>query len=221
MSLPQRPQPSSPRRDDRHSVRDSPRRRRPSDLENTRTHDRDRAHDPAHDPAHERTHRRTRSGTGAARHTHHPRQLPSPGTPVPMERDPVMAGSRASPAPAAGQDLGRKRSLIRPERQRFDQNHPNYHYRQHAQKMNVYPSTTGNDPIMEDRMEAETVSSDSTDLKPPHLRNESTGYTDKQAPLDDGASPLPRRLTRSKTMDKREKQRQKEIGRASCRERVF
>jgi chitin synthase len=122
-----------------------------------------------------------------------------------MERDPIMAGRRGSPA----HDLGRKRSLIRPERQRIDQNHPNYHYRQHAQKMTVYPSTTGNDPIMEDRMEAETVSSDSTDLKPPHLRNETTGsYTDKQASLDHGKPQ--RRLTRSKTMEKLEKQRQKE-----------
>jgi chitin synthase len=75
--------------------------------------------------------------------------------------------------------------------------------------MTVYPSTTGNDPILEDRMEAETVSSDSTDLKPPHLRNEGNGsYTDKQASLDDGKPQ--RRLTRSKTMDKLEKQRQKE-----------
>lgn len=116
-----------------------------------------------------------------------------------------MAGRRGSPAP----DLGRKRSLIRPERQRIDQNHPNYHYRQHAQKMTVYPSTTGNDPILEDRMEAETVSSDSTDLKPPHLRNEAAGrYNDKQTSLDDEKPH--RRLTRSKTMDKLEKQRQKE-----------
>jgi chitin synthase len=119
-----------------------------------------------------------------------------------------MAGQRGSPAP---QDLGRKRSLIRPERQRIDPNHPNYHYRKHAQNMTVYPSTTGNDPIIEDRLEAETVSSDSTDLKPPHLRSASTGpYNDKQAPLDDDAPKMQRRLTRSKTMEKLERQRQKE-----------
>jgi len=113
---------------------------------------------------------------------------------------------------AGGPDLGRKRSLIRPERQRIDPNHPNYHYRKHAQNMNVYPSTTGNDPVMEDPLEAETVSSDSTEAKPAHLRNASqqtTPYNDKQAPLDDGTR-IQRRLTRSKTMDKLEKQRQKE-----------
>lgn len=113
-------------------------------------------------------------------------------------------------APGA-QDLGRKRSLVRPERQRIDPNHPNYHYRKHAQKMAVHPSTTGNDPIREDYLEAETVSSDSTDLKPPHLRNASGGgYNDKQAPLDDDTPKPQRRLTRSKTMKKLEEQRQKE-----------
>jgi chitin synthase len=108
------------------------------------------------------------------------------------------------------QDLGRKRSLIRPERQRFDPDHPNYHYRKHAQKMAVHPSTTGNDPIMEDRLETETLSSGSTHIKPSHLRNVSEGeYNDKQAPLDDGSRPK-RKLTRSKTVDNMEKQRQKE-----------
>jgi chitin synthase len=113
--------------------------------------------------------------------------------------------------PAPAQDLGRKRSLIRPERQRMDPSHPNYHYSKHAQRMAVQPSTTGNDPIMEDHMEAETVSSDATDLKPPHLRNTSGGgYSDKQVPLDDDAPKMQRRLTRSKTMEAREIQRQKE-----------
>lgn len=187
MSLPQRPDASSPRRDQRHVFRESPqRRRRPSDLENSRTHDRSQS----------------QSKSGA--YQTHSRPLPSPGTPVPMDRDPMMNAPRNAPQ----QDLGRKRSLIRPERQRIDQNHPNYHYRRHAQKMNVHPSTTGNDPIMEDRMEAETVSSDSTEMKPPHLRNESA-YNDKQTPLDDDTRPQ-RRLTRSKTMEKIEKQRQKE-----------
>jgi chitin synthase len=84
-----------------------------------------------------------------------------------MERDPIMAaphGSRSA-------ELSRKRSLVRPERQRIDENHPNYHYRKHAKKMPVHPSTTGNDPIRESReeFESETVSSESTDLKPPHL----------------------------------------------------
>ena len=50
-------------------------------------------------------------------------------------------------------DLGRKKSLIRPERKRIDRDHPNYHYIQHAQNMEVYPSTTGNDPVMEEYVE--------------------------------------------------------------------
>jgi chitin synthase len=124
-----------------------------------------------------------------------------------MDRDPIMRSQQSTPA----HELGRKRSLIRPERRRMDPSDPNYHYRKHAQRMNVQPSTTGNDPIMEDAMEAETVSSDSTDLKPPHLRNASGGgYSDKQAPLDDESSHAARRLTRSKTMENLEKQRQKE-----------
>ena len=54
-------------------------------------------------------------------------------------------------------DFGRKRSLIRPERRRMDRDHPNYHYRQHAQNMEVFPSTTGNDPILEDQDEGDTL----------------------------------------------------------------
>ncbi|KAF2847871.1 glycosyltransferase family 2 protein [Plenodomus tracheiphilus IPT5] len=202
MSLPLRPNgpptEHSTRRD-RHSRRDSSgrrgstghressgRRRRTSDLENTRAHDRTPS-----------------KGTAHA----YSRALPSPGTPVPMERDPIMRG----PPTTSGPELGRKRSLIRPERQRMDENHPNYHYRKHAQKMAVQPSTTGNDPILEDYMEAETTSSDATDLKPPHLRNASGGgYTDKQAPLADESPRAQRKLTRSKTMENMEKQRQKE-----------
>jgi chitin synthase len=124
-----------------------------------------------------------------------------------MERDPVMRSHQTVPP----QELGRKRSLVRPERQRFDPDHPNYHYRKHAQRMAVQPSTTGNDPIMEDAIEAETVSSESTDLKPPHLRNASGGgYSDKQTSLDDDTPHARRKLTRSKTMENLEKQRQKE-----------
>jgi chitin synthase len=155
MSLPQRPDASSRGgRDERHAFRESPRRRRTSDLENTRSHDRS-----AHKSAHA-----------------HSRPLPSPGTPVPMERDPIMRGHNSTPS----QELGRKRSLIRPERQRMDPSHPNYHYRKHAQRMNVQPSTTGNDPIMEDRLEAETVSSESTELKSSHAPRVEATVTSKR-----------------------------------------
>jgi chitin synthase len=200
MSLPQRPEETSPRRE-RSSYRDSTshRRRRRSDAERRSDGDSSRPHHRTHS----RTHSRTKSGGTHA----HARQLPSPGTPVPMQRDPVMRSHQTVPP----QELGRKRSLVRPERQRFDPDHPNYHYRKHAQRMAVQPSTTGNDPIMEDAIEAETVSSESTDPKPPHLRNASGGgYSDKQASLDDDMPHARRKLTRSKTMENLEKQRQKE-----------
>lgn len=60
---------------------------------------------------------------------------------------------------------GRKRHLVRPERSRIDRDHPNYLYRQHAQNMPTYPSTTGNDPVVEGHGEPETGSTDSSDLK--------------------------------------------------------
>lgn len=121
-----------------------------------------------------------------------------------MERDPIMRGQNSA-------ELGRKRSLIRPERQRNDPSQPNYYYRKHAQRMDVQPSTTGNDPILEDNLESETVSSDSTDVKPPHMRNASGGgYHDKQIPLDDPEPRIERKLTRSKTMEARDRKRLKE-----------
>lgn len=44
----------------------------------------------------------------------------------------------------------RKRSLIRPERNRIGKDHPNYYYRKHAANMNTLPSSTGNDPVLEE-----------------------------------------------------------------------
>ncbi|KAK0656379.1 glycosyltransferase family 2 protein [Cercophora newfieldiana] len=48
------------------------------------------------------------------------------------------------------QPFQRKRSLIRPERNRIGKDHPNYHYRKHAANMNTLPSSTGNDPLLEE-----------------------------------------------------------------------
>ncbi|EGV65238.1 Chitin synthase, class 3 [Yamadazyma tenuis] len=51
--------------------------------------------------------------------------------------------------PEAG-ELGRKRSLVRPERSRIDQSHPRYHYtqvtNQQSDHLKVQPSSTGLDP---------------------------------------------------------------------------
>ncbi|KAH7060861.1 chitin synthase 4 [Macrophomina phaseolina] len=176
MSLPLRtqPPPSPRRREPVHthhsshgrSRRDSStRRRRPSDLEARPSHD-------------SRASRASRT-TPRKEHSRHPSSgnaLPSPGTPTAREHDPMMA---------AGQELNRKRSLVRPERSRIDRDHPNYHYRQHASNMNVRPSTTGNDPLTENHDEAETASSESTDIKSlaPKTQQRSTGnnyYNEKK-----------------------------------------
>lgn len=61
------------------------------------------------------------------------------------------------------QDLGRKRSLIRPERRKVDRDDPQYYYRKHAQNLDVLPSTTGNDPMLEEP--EESLSGDETELK--------------------------------------------------------
>lgn len=52
--------------------------------------------------------------------------------------------------PESNNELGRKKSLVRPERTRIDQNHPRYHYTQVANQesnhLKIQPSTTGLDP---------------------------------------------------------------------------
>ena len=47
-------------------------------------------------------------------------------------------------------ELGRKKSLVRHERRPPDPQSRDYHYRQHAARMNVQPSTTGVDPHLDD-----------------------------------------------------------------------
>lgn len=70
-------------------------------------------------------------------------------------------------------ELGRKRSLIRPERNRIDRDHPQYRYRQAAQNMAVQPSTTGNDPTMEELEDDETLMSEEEAVKQPRRVNQS------------------------------------------------
>lgn len=77
--------------------------------------------------------------------------------------------SELPPPPVEGSfldgNISRKRSLVRPERNRIDRDHPNYHYRQHAANMRVQPSTTGNDPVLEELTEDDSISSGSADFK--------------------------------------------------------
>lgn len=127
--------------------------------------------------------------------------------------------------PAVG-DMQRKRSLIRPERNRIDRDHPNYHYRQHAANMNVLPSSTGNDPIMED-LEVDVTATETSglrssqeaesDVSPPprkHRRGHGAGPEDQISTEKAGLATRHRtRLTREKTrkMTKEEKERQKQL----------
>jgi chitin synthase len=117
--------------------------------------------------------------------------------------------------------LGRKRSLIRPERNRIDKDHPNYHYRQHAANMDVLPSSTGNDPIVED-LEAEAATetsglrtSNESDASPPHRKGRRKRHAapGEFKPLGKAEPRSRQKLTREKTrkMTKEEKQRQKQL----------
>ncbi|RAL62414.1 hypothetical protein DID88_004980 [Monilinia fructigena] len=83
----------------------------------------------------------------------------SPLTPT-MSREPISPTRTNMPATG----MSRKRSLIRPERHRIDENHPNYHYRQHAANMDTQPSTTGNDSLMED-IEADAANTETSGLR--------------------------------------------------------
>lgn len=129
MSLPQRPgAEDSPPRHDRSGYRKSQSRhttREAQDVDLGYKESSDRR-EPSSSHRRKRSERERRSSNAREDHRHAP------------------TADRVSP------EIGRKKSLIRPERNRIDPNHPNYHYRQHAAGMNVQPSTTGNDPIHED-----------------------------------------------------------------------
>jgi chitin synthase len=82
--------------------------------------------------------------------------------------------------------LTRKKSLVRHDRRPDDPNSRDYYYRKHAKRMDVLPSSTGNDPTVE--AERRTASSGSTDMKSlrPHeyelaKYNRSTGLREKES----------------------------------------
>ena len=160
MSVPPRPEPGSPRREGRNSYHDSPSRR-------------PRNYDLESSP-----------------------YTDTPRTPPRRPRQQAFLQSDLPNAPQDGTlynqptELGRKRSLIRPERSRIDKDHPNYYYRQHAQNMAVQPSTTGNDPIVEEMGENDTLISDETETKSLNRLND--GNSDLE-PYSDGSPPRGRR----------------------------
>ncbi|KAK3945293.1 glycosyltransferase [Diplogelasinospora grovesii] len=130
MSLPERPG-ATPSREARHSYRQTPsRRQRPADIEAG-----------GYSPVVGQTlHQRGPSASSFAD------TISSPNSNI--ERSPLSPSD--DPAQASDTPFQRKRSLIRPERTRIGKDHPNYHYRKHAANMNTLPSSTGNDPILED-----------------------------------------------------------------------
>lgn len=119
--------------------------------------------------------------------------------PSPYLEDPPIVDRQASP------ERNRRRNLVRPERQRIDRDHPNYYYRKHAQNMDVQPSTTGNDPMLEELDEQETQSSNSTELKSlrPGENATPSPYDDRPAKLEPvGTGGRPGRLRRHSTATK-------------------
>lgn len=156
MSLPERPGHSPAPYDQRAAYRSSPSRRsRPTDIEAT-------GYYPV---GGEGNHTRGPSATSLAE------TIASPnGNTESMPLSPTAVPSELP----SDHPFQRKRSLIRPERNRIDPNHPNYHYRRHAANMNVLPSSTGNDPIIEDIEGATDLSGSRTidglsDSSPPRV----------------------------------------------------
>lgn len=150
--------------------------------------------------------------------------LPSPLTPSPTNEHMLPPFRTGTP------EIHRKRSLIRPERNRIDRDHPNYHYRQHAANMPVLPSSTGNDAIYEDleanaaatetsglRTSNEAESDASPPMKKKSRRGRGAGPEDTISSekaghgARSGAKKLTRERTRKTTMTKEEKEIQKQM----------
>lgn len=139
MSLPQRPG-ATPSHNERHAYRSSPsRRNRPGDVETGSYH-------PVAGAGH---HERGKSASSYAETIQYPNANTESLPLSPMD-PPDHVRQQASEQ----QPFTRKRSLIRPERNRIDKDHANYHYHKHAANMAVLPSSTGNDPLMEELEES-------------------------------------------------------------------
>ena len=209
MSLPRRPDASESPVREQKPYRSSP-RRRPEDEEAGYY-----SVPPA--PQSPSRHRNERPSKDSYAET-----LTSPLTPV-ATNEPI-APKQTSGTPGGG-GFERKRSLIRPERNRIDRDHPNYHYRQHAAKMNVLPSSTGNDPILED-LEVDAAATETSGLRTSQEAESDITPPPKKSRRGHGAAPddisteksghrsRPRtKLTRERTrkMTKEEKQREKAL----------
>jgi chitin synthase len=148
MPPPKRPDATeSPIRVQNSAYHNSPSRRRQPQDEEAAYYSNNAPPSPSKPPRHERGPSRSSFADTIA-----PSLTPAPTT------EPL------NPQPRAAGDLHRKRSLVRPERNRIDRDHPNYHYRQHAANMNVLPSSTGNDPIIED-LEVDAAATETSGLR--------------------------------------------------------
>ena len=105
--------------------------------------------------------------------------------------------------------FSRKRSLIRPERNRIDKNNMHYHYNKHAQKMDILPSSTGNDPVIEefeastDPSAASYVDESVTDDSPRGVRSRHDGDREKKSAERVETRSGPSKISKSKRHSRR------------------
>ncbi|KAI1433746.1 glycosyltransferase family 2 protein [Xylaria sp. CBS 124048] len=158
MSLPERPGGFSPSYEQRNAYRQSStRRKHPNDIETGNLYP-----SPSR-PSNQ--HQRVASGNSF------PETIRNDVIPDRVPLSPTTDQHSSFGAPT------RKRSLIRPERNRIDKDHPNYHYRQHAAQMDTLPSSTGNDPIYEEGTDSSKLSGErsvgaTSDSSPPRDRSD-------------------------------------------------
>ncbi|CAI7598367.1 unnamed protein product [Penicillium pancosmium] len=191
MSLPQRPGKASPRREETRSAFREPSQRRRRRDIDSGTY----SDSPQTSPSHHRHRRRSHSHR---RHTD-------------VDDDRLERGD----------DLRRKKSLVRPERRHMDRDHPNYHYRQRSHHMETHPSATGNDPLLDHDGEAETNSSRSTDAKPKDKEQLYGAHGNVNKPMDRVPSRhrskkkkrSTRRVSKTQTAEDRRKQKELEAAR--------
>ena len=182
MSLPERPG-GSPLYDQRNTYRNSPsRRQRPNDVEAGGYHSASRAGE----------HQRGKSASSFAETISNPNANTES---VPLSPTDLHGNAREN---NPDQTFGRKRSLIRPERNRIGKDHRNYHYHRHAANMDVLPSSTGNDPILEN-FDASTERSGGSQAlgsltsSPPHESNKSRTVSGDQEKDDTRVKTRPAR----------------------------
>ncbi|KAK6505355.1 Chitin synthase, class 3 [Arthrobotrys musiformis] len=110
----------------------------------------------------------------------------------------ASASARAPLNPAGAADLSRKKSLIKPERNRITRDNPLYNYHKHAQHMDVLPSTTGIDPETAD---INSLPGSTARPAPGQARHRLDTMDEEASPLSSksGAPRQPNKLSRRQT----------------------